>query len=236
MEPLSPTSFNKKLVAAISQRAQSELFSAEATKWFWFAGAISLCFLILCTAAFIVTAAYFNLNKKDDFTILAQSFEDGLKGVVLKAETSGAVNLISDPLRIRDGQFLYLDPKATISIAKNSEVTVKGDIPIILPEMKSPSPTQNVTRNAVAAPSAYFTVFKSVRYKDGRIATGWNYLTANQESPSSQYCYFDTSLSNDGSSEVLFFATNGQIDKSVNPPPGFDLQDALGRCIWHEAN
>lgn len=227
---------NKKLADALMARAKAELFSANASKWFWFAGAISVGFFILCCAAYIVTASYFNFNKKDDYSILAQSFEEGLKSVVLRAETSGSVALISEPLKIRDGQTLQIDPKATISLSKGSEVIVKGDIPLTLPEMKTPTPSPNTARNSVAASSAYFTVFKSVGYKDGVIQTGWRYLTTNQERPSHQYCYYSADLSDDGSSATLFFASNGQLDTSVNPPQGFDLRDAFRRCIWHEAN
>jgi hypothetical protein len=236
MESLPPTLFNKKLVDAISQRAQSELFSANAKKWFWFAAAASMIFLIMCCAAYVVTVAYFNFNKKDDFSILAKSFEEGFKDLVLKAETSGTVNLMSDPLKLRDGQSLQLDPKATVSIAKGAEVIIKGEIPISLPETKVSTPSQMTTRNSIAASSAYFTVFKSVPYKEGQIQTGWKYLTSNQEKPSFQYCYYYEDISDDGSSASFEFASDGQIYSSLNPPQGFDLRDAFRRCIWHEAN
>ena len=236
LSSIPQTPENKKLAEALMRRAKAELFSAEASKWFWFAGAASMIFFIMCCAAYVITVAYFNFNKKDDFSILAKSFEEGFKDLVLKAETSGTVNLMSDPLRLKDGQFLQLDPKATVSIAKGAEVIIKGDIPITLPETKAPTPSQTTTRNSIAASSTYFTVFKSVPYKEGSIQTGWKYLTSNQERPSFQYCYYYEDISDDGSSASFEFASDGQIYSSLNPPQGFDLRDAFRRCIWHEAN
>jgi hypothetical protein len=181
------------------------------------------------------------------------------EGDVRLTPDSAKVELADNTLRL-DGAKVSLEPGArvaldgsntTVSLSPNARVGVEGSVG--LREGSTVKVEGNIggqdaglqssldrLRQDIAGRSGSnargvstnFTVFQTVKYREGVVVTGWNYKDSSETTPSGQYCYYDVPM--DGGANVrLDLAQNGQMVPLRRAPRGFDQADATSNCVWY---
>jgi hypothetical protein len=192
---------------------------------------------------------------------IAAAFEQALAKVTLKTEgdvklqPGGEVALADKALKLEGatvnlapGTSIPLDASNTqVRLASNQRVGVEGEVG--LRSGATVGVTGNVginggvpgttpvnfggdtqERNGARVMSS-ITAFKTVKFGQGEIVTGWNYKTSNDTAPHQQYCYYNQGV--EGANVRIDIATNGRPINVVRPPRGFDLDGAISNCIWY---
>src|SRR4051812_24202957 len=169
---------------------------------------------------------------------MATAFADALDRTTLR--TSGEVKL--DPTAqvvVRDGSVVGIEPNASVKLDANGTI-VKLDsnakINIVGTEPYAPRPTLDQLKPQAAPLSrtavvTNYTVFKNVQYNEGRIVTGWNFSSNEENSPNSQYCYYYYTVES-GISVKLDLATDGVLLPKTKPLKGLQAEQAAANCVW----
>lgn len=137
------------------------------------------------------------------------------KGATVGVETGNAVVAL-DTRNARVG----LDTRGT-SVALDA-----AGIPRPSPEQLKP----NVIPDSGAPVVTNFTVFKATHFGGGDVITGWNYKSASDRSPSTQFCYYTESVDSTVSMRIDI-ARDGYKLPHPKPAP-LDADAAAGNCVW----
>lgn len=235
---ISANQANVELVKAVNSRVNAEASLFGAKKMFWRLSGWSIVVLSICIVISGSLLLYNSLigrrGSHEEFVDIVQK---ALSSVVLSGSANGAVSLADATVRLAPGSVVQLDKSSTVSLAPDSEVKVRDSIvvavPLTLPQPQAEDGSRQRSTK-INAPASYFTVFKIVPYKDGSVGTGWRFSTAAQSVPTNQYCYYSETSERYSVGAAYYFAENKKLLKTSAPPAGFDLQDALSRCIWFD--
>jgi hypothetical protein len=145
-----------------------------------------------------------------------------LDSETLKLEP-GATVRVDGPLKLEPEATVKLDPKATVKVTGGGETARPTDRQL-QPDAKPPSGGPAVTN---------FTIFKSVKFGQGSVVTGWKFSTNEQAAPSEQYCYFTESTGTGNEQRTVNLANNG-VTLPAPRSQSFDAGQAAMSCIWFD--
>lgn len=229
---------NVELVKAVNVRVRAETTLLNAKRIFWRLigwSVVVFSVFIIATGSLLLYNSFISKNgSKEEFVEIIQK---ALSSVLLNGTANGYVSLTDNQVRLASGSVIQLDKSSAVSIAPDSEIKVRDSIVVALPLTLPQPQVEEVSRqrsSKINAPASYFTVFKIVPYKDGSVGTGWKFSTAAQSTPTNQYCYYSESSERYNVGAAYFFAENKKILKTSTPPTGFDVEEALSRCIWFD--
>ena len=162
-----------------------------------------------------------------NLSALSVILDKALDQARLTSVADGTVQLEPHEIALAKGQTISLDTTAMVVLDPKSTVKVDGQIALESPSISIPK------GSAQRVPMiTNFTVFKRVPFQTGAIMTGWNFLTSNQKSPSSQYCYHSESVENSNLNVALDIAEDQKLLTPKSVPQGFDMLAAFNRCVW----
>jgi len=244
---LDPTPENEALAAAVQARmaADGRIVNARAAL-LRLAGVAGLVVAVGVSAAAAMFGYSLIKDERSSADKIADAIVRALDRTTLK--TSGEVRL-ADDARVRlESQPLTLDPNAAMRIEGpvklDPEATVKLDPgargPAPRPGAETARPTAEQLQRDAKPPSGVsavtnYTVFKSVRFGQGSVVTGWSFNSSEQTKPSTQYCYYVQGVGEvDSNAQVkVDVAVNGVMLPNLKPR-NFDPAAAAAACTWFE--
>jgi hypothetical protein len=218
--------------AVIHSRLAAEGRIARAIAFAWLsAGTAIACGL---SASGVVSALYgysYMISVKSAAEEAAKALVEALERSQLRTVVSGTMSLApTTELKLAAGQTVKLEEGAMVKLAPNSSVRVTGDLKVDMPQPSNGQLQLDTRGKSNDLPFTSYTIFKSVPYASGEVATGWAYELADRERPKGQYCYYAT-RSVDKRSTKYMIAFNGiPLKSSPLDKPIFD--GALANCMW----
>jgi hypothetical protein len=230
---------NRALAQAVNSRITADAVMLKAKSTLWrLTGVGAMCALIgLGVGAGFFGYSYIH-DPRTSAQKMAQAFAEALEKSTLRGEVKldphAAVKL--DP----NGAQVNVDPTSTIRLDAsgtvvrldpNAMVNVRGvtaEVPRPPDRQTNPDTAPSLPRGNVVTD---YTVFKTVKYGNGEVVTGWNFTSNKEDSPRHEYCYYAESI-RDGVVAQFTLAQNGQLDLKGAPPPNVDRTSAAANCVW----
>lgn len=127
--------------------------------------------------------------------------------------------------------------EGAVRVAEGSTVKVEGnvggaDAAVASSIERLRSEVAGRSGDAARGVSTNFTIFKTVKYGEGQVVTGWNYKDSSETTPSQEYCYYDQGV--EQMSVRMNLALNGRIVPLSKAPRGFSQAEAAANCIWSD--
>jgi hypothetical protein len=238
---IEPNAKNVALASAVNSRINAEAMMVKAkAAGLRLAGIGALCFL----AGAGTGLAFFGYSYLKDATSaserMAEAIGKALERTTLRTTGSVAIDPASNKVVLAEGTIVGLDPDARVKLDA-SGATVRLDpnarIEVITPMPQYPRPTPD-QRNGKGTPrnnhpvTTGFTVFKSVKYGNGIIHTGWKFNSSDEPAPYYQYCYYGQ-----GFEESVQVMVELAVDGFLNPKAKRGVIDnarAAENCIWFD--
>ena len=127
---------------------------------------------------------------------------------------------------LAEGGKVEIADGGSVSLAPGGMVTVRGTVKQEgAPNVPSAKPDED------PAIRTEVTVFKTYKWRNGEIVTGWNFPSGSAKRPSGTYCYFREPVGN-GSSTTTDFAHNGQIDPEDRTRFASTIDEMFSHCEW----
>ena len=208
---------NKALAGVVNARVQADASLIAAKAWAIRLGAIGLMALLIGAG---VGLAYLGVAKSRDASGAAERLADTLTKAIERAKLHAAL----DPDAI-----VKLDPAAQVAMDPNAKVRI-ADNPLPRPTKEQLKP--DATSPSRTAVRTNYTVFKTVRWGNGQVVTGYTFAP-DDKAPSHQYCYFADGIDQQ-SFKTVHIAAEGRFTAPPNPPPGLDAAKAAAECIWFD--
>jgi len=215
---IAGTKANKALAGAVNARVAADAAMISAKAWLIRCGAVGLMALLIGAG---VGLAFLGVARSRD----ASGAADRLAATLTRALEQARLHADLDP-----NSTVKLDPAAQVGMDPNAKVQVE-------PAAGAPRPTREQLKPDAEPPShnavqTNYTVFKVVRWGNGRVVTGYNFAP-DAKLPDHQYCYFA-----DGIDQLTFktvhIAADGRYTAPPNPPAGLDPAKAAAECVWFD--
>jgi hypothetical protein len=164
--------------------------------------------------------------------LLSDSMVRALEKTTLRTDVAGTVTVKDGQVALKPNQSVSLEPNATVGIVPDASVLVRGEISVAAPPDDRGRPT-NQNSNAGTHNRKLltnYTVFKNVQFGSGTVATGWNYASNKQASPSDQYCYYTERL-DETAHDKINLGSNGQMATQGGESP-IDVAEAFRNYVW----
>jgi hypothetical protein len=230
---LVPTELNRRLAELVENRVIAENLAIAGKAGFWRFIGLGILGLGLGTAVGIGFAGYAHIARNSDrLETFTSAFITALKGAQLKASAEGTINLETNEISLAKDQTISLDRDARLRLDPAAKVFADGELRVHAPSITLPpaSTSRANTRNPTIT---NFTVFKSLPYEDGKVMTGWMFLTSIQKSPTHQYCYYTTESSEVGGPGLrVDIGSDQKMETPKTLPKNFDISAPFGRCVW----
>jgi hypothetical protein len=230
---------NRALAQAVNSRitADAVMLKAKSTVW-RLTGVGAMCALI----GLGMGAGFFGYSYIHDPRTSAQKMAQAFAEAIEKSTLRGEVKL--DPqatvkldanggqMKVESTGTVRLDASGTVvRLDPNAVVNVRG----LAPEVPRPPDHQTNPNTAPSLPRGNvvtdYTVFKTVKYGNGEVVTGWKFTSNEEVSPRHEYCYYGESI-RDGVGAQFTLARNGQLDLKGGSPPNVDRTSAAAYCVW----
>lgn len=215
---IAGTRANKALAGAVNRRVAADAAMVAAKAWLIRCGAVGLLALLVGAG---VGLAFLGVARSRD----ASGAADRLAATLTRALETAKLHAALDP-----NASVKLDPAAQVAMDPAAN-RVQVD-PAPLPRPGRDQLAGGAATRSGAAVQTNYTVFKVVRWKDGRVVTGYNF-TPDAKVPDHQYCYFA-----DGIDQLTFqtvhIAADGRYTAPPNPPAGLDPAKAAAECVWFD--
>ena len=209
---------NKVLVSAVNRRVHADAAMVAAKAWMIRCGAVGVLALMIGAG---VGLGFLGYAKSRDADGAAERLADTLT----KAIERSTLHAELDPRST-----VKLDPAAQVAMDPNANKVEVGDKPF-------QRPTRDQLKPDAASPSknpvkTNYTVFKSVRWREGQIVTGYNFAP-EAKVPDHQYCYFAAGVG-DQSYRTVHIAAEGRYLAPPSPPADLDAKRAAAECVWFD--
>jgi hypothetical protein len=215
---------NAALAATVRERLKAEAARIKATNAFWWLSGLGVWMLlggigvgaVLCGYSYVTDQRAAAGNLADALVTALHQTTITTAGVAKLAEDGKTVKLdTSDPLRLdTTGATVHLD-------------TTDASIRPTEQQLRSQAVPQSG-----AKPVTDFIVFKTVEWGKGSVITGWEYGGNEDETPKSQFCYYNTPVDPGNGIFMRYdIANDGVLDNRASKYP-FDAQKAFSHCIW----
>lgn len=227
--PITPE--NVMLADAVAARMGSDAALTSARSALWKFIGVGTILAATGIATGVGFYAYARVNEvSSSHATLTKALTDALEKVALKVDASGEVKA-TGTVALEPDQIVALDPNATVALDPNAKVKVTGQVSVNIP---TPPPSATPSR---AAPKVVtdFTVFKSVRFGNGRVESGWRFATSSQLLPTAQYCSYIETV-DDGAAVRVSIGANGAMLPQSKQRAGFNVAEAFANCVWFKGS
>jgi hypothetical protein len=218
--------------AVINSRLSAEARIARAIGFAWLSGgaAIGCCLGALGLLSALYGYSYM-ISVKPAAEQTAKALVQALERSQLTTIVSGTMSLApNSELKLTDGQKVRLEEGAMVKLAANSSVRVIGDLNVDMPQPSNGQLQLDTRGKSNDLPFTSYTIFRSVPYASGEVATGWAYELSDRQRPKAQYCYYATH-SVDKRSTKYQIAFDGVPQRATRLEKA-EFDGALGNCIW----
>lgn len=217
------SSDNHALMATVGSRIRADAKMLAATAAFWrllgCGGLLLLGGIGMGMAAFGYS---YVADQRATMAKLTTALADALNKVTLKADGTVKVS-----------------PETTVKLAPNSIVkldTNGASVRLDADSTSRPTPRQldpNAQPQSKASVVTDYSVFKTVRFEQGWVMTGWDYNSSDDSAPYSQVCYYTVNTS-ENTGNRYNIAKNGVLNSYVLGLP-VDIGQAFNNCVWHSS-
>jgi hypothetical protein len=222
---------NERLASALQYSVAADRFYINGKAGFWRLIGLGFVGLGLGAALGVGFFGYSHISRNSyHLNNLSAAFSKALSDVHLKANAEGTVQIEPRELTLARGQTVSLDVTSRVLLDPAAKVLADGEIRIQGPSISVPQASPS--RPASSPTIANFTVFKSVPFEKGNVATGWIFLTSAQRSPTQQYCYYTEASDTPGRNIMLDIGTDEKLEVPKTAPNSFDVATAFSRCVW----
>jgi hypothetical protein len=229
---VEPTILNRRLSQWIQNRAAADTLLIAGRAAFWHLVGFGFLAFGLGVAIGIAFYGYsYIARNSENISSLSAALSKALSEVELRATADGMVQIEPRELSLAEGQMISLDSSSRLQLDSAAKVAVDGEIRVQVPAVSVP---QNILPQSAStkSPITNFTVFKMVPFGNGKIMTGWVFLTSTQKSPTHQYCYYTEDSDTPGVNVIVDIGTDQQVEAPRNTPRGFDIGAGFDKCVW----
>ena len=215
---IAGTKANKDLAGAVNRRVSADASMLLAKAWLIRCGAVGLMAVLIGAG---VGLAFLGVAKSRDSSGAA----DRLAATLTRALEQSHLRAELDP-----NATVKLEPGAQVAVDPNSKLQVE-----MAPALPRPGRDQlkpETPSHSGAAVQTNYTVFKVVRWANGRVVTGYNF-SPDGKLPDSQYCYFADGIDQQ-TFKTVHIAADGRFTSPPNPPTGLDPAKAAAECVWFD--
>ena len=206
------TAPNVAMAATVQRRLQADTAALRAKNAFWRLSGFGVLAVLVGGGLGLALYGYsYVTDQRAAGGEIGHAIAEALRG----AKLEGTVKLA-------DGSSVKLDPNATVRL--DTHIDINGPRPTdqqLAPNAMPPSAVKPVTN---------YTIFKSVKFDQGEVVTGWNYTTSADTKPNLQYCYY-THLTGENVSARFTIGTDG-LPVSRGADWDFDNVAAFSNCTW----
>lgn len=212
---IAGTKANKALATAVNSRVAADAAMISAKAWLIRCSAVGVMALLIGAG---VALAFLGLAKSRD----ASGAADRLAATLTRALETSTLHA-----EIAPNSTVKLDPAAQVTLDPAAKVAI-ADRPLM------PRPSKDQLKSDPAKPDVQtnYTIFKVVRFGDGKVVTGYNF-SPDAKLPDHQYCYFADGI-DQMTYKTIHVAADGRFIAPPNLPPGLDARKAAAQCLWFD--
>jgi hypothetical protein len=190
-------------------------------------------------------AAFFGYSYITDATTSTEKVATAMTTALERStiRTTGEVKVTPDSVvKLDPNATVGVDPEGKVALLVPPDATVKlepnAKITVNVPNTAVPRPSteQWTGRNQPqtnAKVVTNFTIFKFVDYKNGTVATGWDFESSEQSVPKTEFCYYNQQApGGEGVSFRVDLAVDGRLRPQTRSRGELNVIDAARHCIW----
>lgn len=218
------------LSSAVDGRLRSDARIAAGKASLWSMLGVATCILGVGGGVAAALYGYSFLNdSRPAATAIAAALGQALEKSTLKATATGKVTLAEGAeVDLARGAVVGIDRNTRLKLDPNA--AIRADTVLNQPRLDERQLRTDAAPESGQAVVTNYTVFKSVKFGNDRVDTGWVYASSEASAPKSQHCYWGRAVKQ-GSEITVDLGVNRQL--FGKPSSLVDVTKAGEYCQWY---
>jgi hypothetical protein len=202
----------------------------------WLCGGIAIALCLTGVGALLALYGYSHMISIRPATErIAQVLFQALERAQMTTSVTGTMSLPpNSEIKLANGQTVKLEQRSPLKLDPNSSVRIVGNLKVDVPQPSKEQLQVDLPSKSGERPLTDYTIFRSVKYSDGSVDTGWNFEPSDPSRPRFQHCYYQSQIIN-GKHVKIVLGVNGAPLKSsstAKPSFNFNFDEAISNCVW----